>query len=165
MRSNVVRPINLVDIQMKINIIGTIKPFSYLCVTEIEMRKSLTILFLFFYTLATAEIGINFHYCLGELAQIEIFSHGVGCCCGGEEEMTNCCDDQSFSLQIDENQQTPSSSIIVQIPVDEIPGIWKMDNESRIFTQKASFTRYFEKVPPTHKQPIWLLNSNFIYYG
>lgn len=87
------------------------------------MKKMLTICFAVLYTLITSGFTVNVHYCMGELASIDLHeSHDEGCSKCGMPVKGDCCQDEAKWLKVDDSQMAAKafaglSQSITAVPV------------------------------------------------
>ncbi|MEM7103716.1 MAG: hypothetical protein AAF502_11330 [Bacteroidota bacterium] len=128
------------------------------------MKKLLTISFAAFYLLTAVGVTVSVHKCMGQIASIKLFVEAGGCCCSKDKAMNDCCEDESVFVQLDDDQRIIKSLRISDdlqpelnvVPSIQLTSIKVKKNEVRIESQN---------LPPPLKQPIWLLNCNFTFYG
>lgn len=126
------------------------------------MKQFAAILFSSFYLLSTIGVGINFHYCLGELAYVEVMGPLELCCCGEEEGAFRCCEDESYFFQLDTEQQVsqgfrlllPHTSLLSPLPELSV---------QEVIVEQVPFSDFPDIPPP--RPPIWLSNCSLTYYG
>lgn len=101
------------------------------------------------------------HYCGGELKTIDVNSEQQECCCGAESAA--CCENETLILEInlDQNSSIIKSEIPKNIEIDSelFLTTYMLDNE-----EEKVLTDYILLKPPK-KEPVWLLNCTFTYYG
>lgn len=69
------------------------------------MKKMLAICFAVLYTLITSGFTVNMHYCMGELASIDLHdSHNDSCGKCGMPVKGDCCQDEAKLLKVDDSQ-------------------------------------------------------------
>lgn len=120
---------------------------------------------MFLYLIPAIGISGTVHYCGGEVASVTI--NGIGssekCACGSKRMASDCCDDEVFSLQIeDEQYKTPPFSLNIDKSVD-----FSIANFSQnLFNLKESFVQnglYCAHHPPENiKIPLYILHQIFI---
>lgn len=70
----------------------------------VKMKKMLTICIAVLYTLITSGFTVNLHYCMGELASVNLHeSHEDGCPKCGMDVKGDCCHDEAKLLKVSEN--------------------------------------------------------------
>lgn len=126
------------------------------------MGRFATILFSAFYLLTTVGVGINFHYCLGELSYVDVMVLQGKCCCGDTEIAAPCCNDESYFFQLDTEQQTSPGFRLIDPP----PALLVFNETSLSKTVqpgKILFPLFLDLPPPP--RPLWLWNCSLTYYG
>lgn len=89
----------------------------------------LTICFAVLYTLITSGFTVNLHYCMGELASVDLHdSHDESCGKCGMPVKGDCCNDESRLLKVDDSQLAAKAfagltQSITAVPVSLQP-IW-----------------------------------------
>ncbi|MEN8251883.1 MAG: hypothetical protein ABFS32_23380 [Bacteroidota bacterium] len=128
------------------------------------MKKLAIIALLPFYLIVSVGVGINVHYCLGQVEYVVMLGTHGDCCCDDQEDMADCCEDEIFYQAMDENQQiSPSLIVDTKVLIGEFtyPDINSIGlNKS---TNKGEFHIY--DLPPPDSPPIWLQNCSLTYYG
>lgn len=128
--------------------------------------KNISVIILMFLYLIPA-IGINgtVHYCGGDIASITI--NGIGssekCGCGSKRMASDCCSDENFSFQLDDDQyKTPLFTFNTLKSIDFSPAIiTQVTFNYRIpFIQKGIYHSHHP--PDKLKQPLYILHQVFI---
>ena len=89
----------------------------------------LTICFAVLYTLITSGFTVNLHYCMGELAAVDLHdSHDESCSKCGMPVKGDCCNDEAKLLKVDDSQLAAKAfagltQSITAVPVSLQP-IW-----------------------------------------
>ena len=74
------------------------------------MKKLARIFLLTIYMPAAIGVGVNSHYCMGELESVKVFSlSDDDCCCGGDD-MSGCCEDDLSFFRLDDNSHISTSN-------------------------------------------------------
>jgi hypothetical protein len=129
------------------------------------MKRSLTIVFLSFYVLASLGLTINLHYCGGQLESLNLFGNSESCCCGGEAFNKSCCENHVLHYEISDEQRVSQDIRILTIPsidldIQPIIDIALLNNEHEL-----DFPRLENNSSPPYKNPFWILNCSLIYYA
>jgi hypothetical protein len=126
------------------------------------MKRFISVILSVLYFSLSTSASINLHFCGGDLKTIDVNSEQQTCCCGTETSHS-CCDNETFILKIDLDQ---SSSIVKS----ETPKNNEVESELFIITNSLENEENEDlteesllKLP--QKEPIWLLNCIFTYYG
>ena len=128
------------------------------------MKKLTAILFSAFYLLATVGVAFNVHYCGGQVGGVSLYANEGSCCCGEAEAMDDCCDNEQFFFQLDQEQKlvksisTPSNELVSAIATLVVCDILIPEEDVPVVNENLKF-------PIPHKQPAWLLNCSLTYYG
>lgn len=126
------------------------------------MKRLPAILLVLLYLSTNIGLGMNVHYCHGEVASVEFYSHQTHCCCGTMQMMQSCCDDRLLEFQIDDSQQAPA---VLAAP--DAPALAQVD----ILIEQSIDPLVDKDVvpaandPPPESPPIYLLNCAFTFYG
>lgn len=100
------------------------------------MKKMLVICLAVLYTLITSGFTVNVHYCMGELASIDMHdSHDSGCPKCGMPKKGDCCQDEAHFLKVSENHLAAQAlgditASIIAVPVSLQPA-WLQPLTSR----------------------------------
>lgn len=71
------------------------------------MKRTLIILFCFFYFLSSVGVAFNLHYCGGKLKNISLSHFDEKNCCGKKKmKNKNCCKEKSFVYKVTDNQDS-----------------------------------------------------------
>lgn len=129
------------------------------------MRQFFSIALVIIYFLLSAGLQLRTHYCHGKLESVKVLVEADKCCCGDNEMKSNCCSDEILSFEADMDYHLTTES---RISIDHYQIITKIlvsfiDNT--IEAEENKFDKRDFESPPTPKQPIWLLNSSFTFYG
>jgi len=129
-----------------------------------QMRRATAILLMFLYLIPAIGISGTVHYCGGEVASVTI--NGIGssekCACGSKRMVSDCCNDEDFSFQLDDEQyKTPSFSINIAKSFDFSPAIIAQIS----YDFKTPFVQnglYYAHHPPDNvKTPLYILHQVF----
>jgi hypothetical protein len=128
------------------------------------MKRIVAISFSIVYLLLTAGFTINIHYCLGEIESVSIIPVADNCCCGETGMDMGCCGNETMIFQFSpDDQMVQSNSTVFKAPlleIIEIASIRSIDREDH-----ERITLKICNSPPPEEIPIWLKNSNLIFYG
>ncbi len=141
----------------------------YLCM---QMRRITAISLAVFYLVSIVGLDVQVHFCSGKIADINLItSDAASCCsssdskgCSSENKTKNCCEDARFVF-------SPKTSDFTVNNTDQVVKVL-------IVPEKISFefpeytTASTDDVPELigedsfrYRQPLWLLYSNFTFYG
>lgn len=87
-------------------------------------------IFSLFYLLSVVGYGVEFHYCLGRVTDVNLDWVGTSCACDGShaERAMKCCDELAIKVQIDdEHQANASLDQVVKAPAALIQQIESAD--------------------------------------
>ncbi|MGE7774325.1 HYC_CC_PP family protein [Chitinophaga sp. NPDC101104] len=81
------------------------------------MKKFLTICIAILYSLITSGFSVNVHYCMGELASVDLHdSHDEGCNKCGMEKKGECCKDEARFVKYDDSHQGAKAGVSLPEP-------------------------------------------------
>jgi hypothetical protein len=76
------------------------------------VKKLLTICFAVLYTLITSGFTVNMHYCMGELASVDLHdTHNDSCPKCGMESKGDCCKDEAKFVKMDNSHQAAKAFV------------------------------------------------------
>ena len=78
---------------------------------------------LFAYSLLSAGVLLNIHYCHGEASSASLYVDAHGCICHDQEhpeDEKGCCDDDTILIKASD-EQLPQSNIVLPILSDQVP--------------------------------------------
>lgn len=76
------------------------------------MKKLLTICFAVLYTLITSGFTVNMHYCMGELASVNLHdTHNDSCPKCGMDVKGDCCKDEAKFVKLDNSHQAAKAFV------------------------------------------------------
>ena len=78
------------------------------------MKRSLIILFSFFYFVSSSGVFINLHYCRGKLKSVGIFRFSEANCCGKKMKSKGCCSDKSSLIKTTDKQASVAKIILAK---------------------------------------------------
>jgi len=124
------------------------------------MKKIFAIFLLLIYTGSAFGIGVDYHYCDGQLTHIAILNFGDhrSCKCSGSDMPIDCCKDKMLFMKGDDHNPSLSfvalpGSFVIDVPVHNT---LLLPKEFRVI---SDLTFYF--VRQKSPQPLFLLNSVF----
>jgi len=82
-----------------------------------SFKKYFFLLIASVYTMSVLGVPVYFHYCEGELENVDFITKGSGCCCDDDEESgekNNCCKDETLLLQNDKNALVKSYERVIK---------------------------------------------------
>lgn len=126
--------------------------------------KKAAFLFAIFYLLNVVGYGLEVHYCLGQVSDINYAFLDTSCACDMAHSgkiSSNCCNEESFFVQLEEEHQS-SSTIEVQTPIPmEVIQFEKLVN---VDLEVISLNREALKSPPLPIDRVVQFHS-FIFYA
>ena len=128
------------------------------------MKKIFSVILSILYFSLSSGAMVNFHYCGGELASIQINSGDKSCCCGTTEISSSCCQDENVILDIDVDEKPITSQNLLTESLFFIS--YFNSFSERLFDieiEEDTFINY--KIPPPKLEQIYKLNCSFTYYG
>lgn len=86
----------------------------YLC----NQLKKTAFIFALFYLLSVVGYGLEFHYCLGQITDVNLawLDTSCGCDTEGESVSHSCCDEKAFFVRVDDEHQSPSADLNIKTP-------------------------------------------------
>ena len=123
--------------------------------------KYISQLFAILYLSFNLGIGINMHYCMGFLKGVSIGHETSKCCCGKSKLMSECCDNEHFELQMDDEQVYSSSESIALS--QDIPIISREMTESFIDEVISAINIPIGIPPPKLSDSRIYINSLILY--
>ena len=128
------------------------------------MKKLAIIVLLPFYLFVAVGVGINVHYCMGEIEYVVVMGSHGDCCCDEFEDMTGCCEDEVYYQVLEDSQQV-SSKITTphKLQLGEISHFTII--EELVENRDSSKGNFYADLPPPDGPPIWLSNCSLTYYG
>jgi hypothetical protein len=128
------------------------------------LRKS-AFIFALFYLLSVVGYGLEIHYCLGQIADVNIVWLDTSCACDDAHilETSNCCDEKEFFVQVKDEHQ--SSSVDFKLDFDQplIAIVDWMENLSEDI-EDVEWVNSNNNGPP-EPEDLYKQNCAFIYYG
>jgi hypothetical protein len=128
------------------------------------MKRISVISFAVLYLLLTAGLTMNVHYCLGEVESISLIPIPDKCCCDTAEIPLNCCGDEQIIFQFSPDDQWFVSHTHdlkpLLVEIIDLPPVQLIQTDHCQQTIQSH-----SKSPPPDGVPIWLMHSNFTFYG
>lgn len=127
--------------------------------------KKAAILLALFYLLNAVGYGLEVHYCLGEVADINYVFLDTSCACEDnhiEISRSNCCNEESFFNQLDDEHQAAASDFSVKAPVAQ--HIFCLNDIQNVLFQEIKLPIQSLRAPPEPIERI-LLYHTFILYA
>lgn len=127
--------------------------------------KKAAFFFAIFYLLNVVGYGLEVHYCLGQIADINYAFLDTSCACDSahtESITTSCCDEESFFVQLEDEHQSASSSTVYQPVLIEVQSVIKTEISESIESDSKGWV--LANAPPKPKDLVLELHS-FVFYG
>lgn len=106
-------------------------------------------IFAFFYLINSVGYGLEIHYCLGRVSDVNHVLFDTFCPCDAAHETTgmNCCKERSFFNQIEDEHAVPASSEVNWV---EVPILLPFLGESRLEDEllERHLFNHVERGPP-----------------
>lgn len=126
------------------------------------MKKIITILLLFIYSVSALGIAVNYHYCQGDLSNVTVLNFGGngGCECNPSGMPPGCCKDKMLYLKGDDHKSSPVS-------ITFLPGNFAIDlpvlHYTLLLPKEFCIISYlnFDFVRQKSTQSLFLLNNVF----
>lgn len=125
--------------------------------------KITTIILSLFYLLSVVGYGVEFHYCLGRVTDVNLDWVGTSCSCDAAhvEQQMKCCDELSIQVQVDEEHQSSGVDVeSTKAPMEVVQTITSGLNDSEK-SQNVLGTP-MDNGPP--EQPLYLKHCALILY-
>ena len=87
------------------------------------------------------------------------------CCCTGNAEDKDCCTEEAFFFQMDNDRQIVQDARILHEVDLAINGTVTNFSDQELIVEKAPAGVQRDLGPPPKTLPIWLLNCRLTYYG
>lgn len=127
------------------------------------MKLFVITILLFLYLIPTYGINVTVHYCGGKFSSLNFDTSAKSkCICGSKKMKTNCCDDKTFSYEIDDEQAKTQEYLLTF-----------SNSFNRDIDLRSSFELcyvgfpiivseyYFHHPPKNVKPPLYILNQAF----
>jgi len=121
------------------------------------MKKTLIILFSFFYLSLTSGITLNLHYCGGKIKNISFFhTNSEEGCCGKKMKSKGCCDEKTTIFKVKDNHQS-SDNIKLVFNHFKVFDVAVPVLVSKIYIESNSYTVLNYHAPPVlYDNPLYL---------
>lgn len=79
--------------------------------------RAFSFIFGLFYLLSIAGYGLEFHYCLGQITDVNHALLDTSCHCDDAHQglIKGCCEEREFFVQLDQDHETPPSSDVNKV--------------------------------------------------
>jgi hypothetical protein len=126
------------------------------------MKRVFAAITLVIYLAVSSGIVINFHYCMDELASVQLYETQTSICgkCGMAKKSLGCCRDEITVIKLTNDQLTSTTPASVEAPVFEliIPSLLTEELE----IGKTTINDWQNHSPPLLPgKNIYLVNRNF----
>jgi hypothetical protein len=127
------------------------------------MRKFVVTLLLLLYMIPTFGVNVNVHYCGGELSSISIGAKSENpCTCGSKKMKKNCCEDKTFSYEVDDNQAKTQECLLTFSNSFNLDVALPSSFEICYVCFPTIVSEYYFHHPPNNvKPPLYILNQVF----
>jgi hypothetical protein len=127
------------------------------------MRKFVVTLLLLLYMIPTFGVNVTVHYCGGEFASLTFgTSEKNKCACGSKKMKKNCCEDKTFSYEVDDEQAKAQECLLAFSNSVNIDFALPSPIEFCYSYFPSIETEYYFHHPPNFvKQPLYILNQVF----
>jgi hypothetical protein len=128
------------------------------------MKNFAVTILLLLYLTTTFGVSVNVHYCGGELSSVSIGAKAeTTCSCGSNKMKKNCCEDKTFSFEVDNDQAKTQECILT------FPNSFNLDVtlpssfEFCYVSAPTMVSKYYFHHPPNNvRAPIYILNQVFL---
>lgn len=127
------------------------------------MRKIAVILLLLLYLIPTFGINITVHYCGGEFSSLTFGTTAKNkCACGSKKMKKNCCEDKTFSYEVDNDQAKIQECLLNFSNSFNLDLALSASFELCYVCFPSIVTEYYFYHPPNKvKPPLYILNQVF----
>ena len=129
------------------------------------LSKISILTFTMFYLLMSTGVGYSAHYCGEELFKLGFIASDVSCCCG-DVEMDDCCHNESYFIQLeDEQQHTGNDQRLKRTDYNQQLPTWLGTSTNKSMNQDGQESVERCPPPPDITPPLYLTFQSFIFYG
>lgn len=119
----------------------------------------------FFYLLSVVGYGLEFHYCLGDITDVNYALLETSCHCDDAHQglMKGCCEEKEFFIQLDDEHQASGgiNHLEIQLPlIGEFS--WNCQLEAEELVEQV---KYPESTGPPLVEPIFRKNCSLVFYA
>ena len=127
------------------------------------MKNFLITILLLLYLIPTFGVNVNVHYCGGEFASLTFgTSEKNKCACGSKKMKKDCCEDKTFSYEVDDEQAKIQESVLTFTNAIKFDVTLPCSFEFCYSCFPSIATDYYFYHPPNFvKQPLYILNQVF----
>ena len=118
-----------------------------------------------FYLLSVVGYGLEIHYCLGQIADVNIAWLDTSCACDDAHipAASKCCDEKEFFVQVKDEHQ--SSSVDFKLDFDQpLVAEFTWDESDLSLLDEREWVSLNNNSPP-EPEDLYKQNCAFIYYG
>lgn len=126
------------------------------------MQRFSAIAMMTYYLLATVGVAVNVHYCHGELASVNIYLSNNACECGRMMGDMNCCDDEVYFFQLEDDHKISNASQKISLDTPE-PVASRESAEIKEEDPQKEF--HEDPDPPPPGPDVRILYQSLTYYG
>lgn len=128
------------------------------------MKKIATTFLLLLYLIPIFGVNVTVHYCGGEISSIFLGETSDNkCACGVKKMKKNCCEDENFSYQVDDDHAKAQQFSISTPKTFDIQAIQPLSFQlANVFFPLITLDDYFHHPPDNKKQPLYILNQVFL---
>nr|WP_320058261.1 hypothetical protein [uncultured Bacteroides sp.] len=127
------------------------------------MRKHLLTIFMLLYIVVSSGITINYHYCMGKLADVSLWQEAVCPACGMKHDTHKCCSTDTKLIKLSLDQEVAHLSI-----TDFVPSVTTLlfdisEWNSLLAPEQYSIAYIPQKSPPDCSSvPLFIHNCTFL---
>lgn len=128
------------------------------------MKKLFIAIAAFFYLAISTGLVFNMHYCMGELAGVNISiapSDEATCKCGSGDKAMDCCKTESKLVKVDQDQQHSPAQLFHFAPHEALLAVFTLRIVSEPVVEQAKGSVLCNGPPDTPAAPIYLRNNVF----
>ena len=138
------------------------------------MKRFVTILMLFVYSLSISGMAVQLHFCDGNISSLNLISKtdGDNCCCSTKEKQKHdksCCGETTatFKISIDQSHQQQMVQFKTISASSFDIAFWNLNDKFSFITNVDETKKYIDIFNDIGKQkvPLYKLFSSLVYYG
>lgn len=126
--------------------------------------RSTAFIFGIFYLLSVTGYGLEFHYCLGEITDVNYALLDTYCHCDDAHQgrIKGCCEEKEFFVQLDQDHQVPAD---VDLSHFMLPLAAEWQWQDPVETVDTSVSKTIPSRGPPRPVDLYKTNCEFIFYG
>lgn len=127
------------------------------------MKKFVLLIVTLLYAVVSSGITLNYHYCMGQLADVEMSDVTACASCGQKKQTSPCCSDttQFIKLSVDQNVSQTSASVLSPAVIDLLPALSAEFNFQETAEATSVFVGYSDP-PECSDEPLFIHHCTFL---